>query len=287
MKANRTLAELPRPELEALLVAQLPLVERVTIWAGRRQGLAGDDLEELGGRVRLKLVEDDYRLLRSFQGQSTLETFLTTVILNLARDYRIERLGRWRPSAAARRLGEEAVQLERLLHCDGRTLDEAIATLSAHTPGQEHRLRGLADQLPRRLPRRREGPYTLETTPSPESADEALQQREDGAILETARTALLKALDGLTTEDRLLVQLYFGDGLTIAAIARGLELKQKPLYSRLHRILRKLRSALNVQGLDKDQVLAAVGWSDLDLGLLHEDDAASTSNMVQRPESAS
>jgi hypothetical protein len=53
----------------------------------------------------LKLIENDYRILRSFEGLASLGTYLTTVIARLFLDFQIHEWGRWRPSAAATRLG--------------------------------------------------------------------------------------------------------------------------------------------------------------------------------------
>src|SRR5882672_2358170 len=98
-----------RQELEVLLLANLAWIERVVGALARRHGLSADDRADFASWVKLKLVEHDYRVLQRFRGESTITTYLTTVIAMVYRDYRAHRWGRWRPSAAALRLGRLAV----------------------------------------------------------------------------------------------------------------------------------------------------------------------------------
>ena len=44
--------------------------------------------------MKLKLIENDYAILAKFQGKAKLSTYLTTVIHNMFRDYRIQKWGR-------------------------------------------------------------------------------------------------------------------------------------------------------------------------------------------------
>jgi DNA-directed RNA polymerase specialized sigma24 family protein len=73
----------------------------------RHSGLPEHESDELRSWALFKLVEDDYRILTSWQGRSSFPTYLNVVLVNLMRDYRTHVWGKWRPSAAARRLGQE------------------------------------------------------------------------------------------------------------------------------------------------------------------------------------
>ena len=79
--------------------------------------------------MRLRFIENDYAAIRKFRGESSLGTYLTVVVAMLVRDYRVQRWGRWRPSAAARRLGDVAVRLETLVRRNGQAVHEAAETL--------------------------------------------------------------------------------------------------------------------------------------------------------------
>jgi hypothetical protein len=74
-------------------------------------------------------MENDYRAIRAFAGRSSLHTYLLSVIAHYYQDWRNARLGKWRPSTEARRLGPVAVRLETLIGRDGLTLDQACELL--------------------------------------------------------------------------------------------------------------------------------------------------------------
>ena len=96
----------------------------------RRGRLSPADAEDFSQGVHLKFLETGYEAFARFDGRSTLRTYLTTVVWRLLLDWRNAAYGKWRPSAAARRLGVEAVRLDRLINRDGLTVEEAIQVAS-------------------------------------------------------------------------------------------------------------------------------------------------------------
>lgn len=272
----------------ALLEESLTQIERTVSWVATRLCLTGDDADEFRSWVHEKLVEDDYRVLRGFQGRSTLATYLVAVIQNLARDYRMKTWSRWRPSAAAERLGLVALQLETLRERDGFTLDEAAEILRSNhgvrMSGPE--LADLAAKLPARTPVRFEGDAGVATAVSEERADRGVRESERRATLANSKEALAGALAELDVLDRLVLRMYYRSGLTIAAIAAALNLEQRPLYNRRDRCLRTLKADLEDRGLNAAEVLDAVAWLDadfkVDFGLREAKDADNEpSNQVE------
>src|ERR1043165_1810764 len=71
----------------------------------RRYRMTREAAEDFESWALLRLVENDYRILRLFRGDSSLKTYLTVVIRTLHREFRAEHWGRYRPSAAARHAG--------------------------------------------------------------------------------------------------------------------------------------------------------------------------------------
>ena len=203
-------------------------------------------------------------LLRSFSSRSSMATYLTSVIQNLARDYRMNRWGRWRPTAAATRLGLIAVQLETLLDRDGFSLDEAIEMLRANHGVRRSRLEltNLAGQLPQRMRLRFEGDDAVAAAAASSRADEAVTEAERQETLDRARTALKGALAELDIEDRLVLKMHYQSGLTISAISAALGLDQRRLYGRRDRCRRRLRASLEGRGLEAAEVLEALGWGE-------------------------
>ncbi|HEX6038260.1 RNA polymerase sigma factor [Longimicrobium sp.] len=248
-----------RTELEALLTNNLGWVDRVAAQVCRRHGLDPDESDEFAGWARMRLVEDDYAVLRKFRGESAITTYLTVVVTMLFRDYRVSRWGRWRPSAAAKRLGDVATRLETLIYRDGYRLDQAGEMLRAagHTDLPDRELLRLLSQLPARgQPRPQQvGDAPLEAQPAQSTADEVVLAHEAADERDAAETALRRALDALPPEDRVIVHMRVWEGLSVADISRALSLEQKPLYRRLERIFGQLRKQLESAGITREDVL--------------------------------
>jgi RNA polymerase sigma factor (sigma-70 family) len=222
-----------------LLVTQLPLIEELIRCVARRYRLSRADAEEFGSVVRLRLIDHNYAILRKFRGRSSLRTFLTVVVARLCLDYVAEQWGRWRPSAAARRLGAAAVQLETLVFRDGVPFDEACQRLMRGDAGlTPAHLRDLMDRLPPRYKRRFVDERSLDGMASPASPPDANLTLADARRRSRVLAASLASLD---PEDRQLVTLRFVNDLTVAEIARRSGTDQAALYRRLERVLRHLR----------------------------------------------
>ena len=247
-----------RTDLEALLRENLGWIDRVAGSLCRRHGLAGDEVDDVTGWVRMRLVENDYAILGKFRGESAVTTYLTVVVSMLFRDYRVSRWGRWRPSAAARRLGDVAVRLETLVYRDGYRVDQAGELLRSggHTDLADGELVRLLAQLPVRTPTRpvEVGDEPLATHAGGDGADDRVRRDEAREERMQAEQALRQALDSLPPEDRVIVKMRIWEDLSVADISRALHLPQKPLYRRLERIFGRLRSGVEDAGITRDHV---------------------------------
>ncbi len=249
----------PEPQgPEALFISHLGWIERVAGAASRRHGSSTEDAEDFASWAKLKLIEDDYGVFRKFRGESSLTTYLTVVIAMLFRDYRTHRWGRWRPSAAARRRGALAVRLETLVYRDQLRLEQAGELL--RTAGQtnlpDRELARLLAALPARRPMRPMpvGADPLAEAPAADRADDLVAADE----AEAEKKVIDRALERLPPEDRLMLRMRFWEGMTVADIARGLGLPQKPLYRRMDRTLADLKAYLEESGVSLDHVRAVL-----------------------------
>ena len=251
-----------RDRLKARFEARLDDIQRAISWAGRRCCLRDQELEDFGSWVYLRLIEDDYRVLREFGGRSSLGSYLSTVVLNLARDFRARRWGRWRPSAHAERVGALAVELEILIRRDGFSEQEAVerlrTSLGSRTSIEE--LTRLAAELPQRNRTTIDGEVDIDATPAASRADEQLMSSETRESLLAAERALGEVLSKLQLEERLLLRMYYISGLPMRAIGEVLGRPQRQLYSRRDRCLKVVRQGLEERGLDAREVLAAAEW---------------------------
>jgi len=221
------------------LAANYNSVERVVDGVSRRKRLSAADAAELRSIVLLKLVEDDYAILRKFAGRSQLTTYLTTVVNRIWSGWQATRGGRWRPSAEARRLGVTAERLEALTVRDGFTFDEAalILRMNYRSPESAAQLEGIYSALPRRARRRIVGAEILDTV----SADPASVDAADANELVDRLGKLVERLDPI---DQQILQWKFAAGWSASRIAGALQMHRQQVYRRVRRLLAGLRQSL-------------------------------------------
>ena len=264
-KRRRLWSRKRQSDPEAVFLEHLPLIERVAASACRRTGLPPEEVEDFASRVKVKLIDNDYAVLRKHRGDSKMSTFLTTVVHNQFKDYCNHKWGKFRHSAAAKRIGAEAKALERLLVIDRHDLESAIEILKINyrleTPRRQ--LREIAAKLPQRSSRHFVGEEALEQQASqaPE-ADAERRVADDERTAEAARVeeVLNLALETLSPQDLLILKMLYRDGYTVAAVATALRLEQRPLYSRREKCMTKLRAVFEAQGLTWQEVRDILGW---------------------------
>ena len=228
-----------------LFLTNLPTIESLVQMVARQHRMTWAESEEFASIVRLRLIENDYAILRKFRGGSSLRTYLTVVIARQALDYRDACWGRWRPSRAARRLGRLAVTLEKLIVRDGMPLEDAWKTLPDNAPMDRERLRAFASQL---QPRVRRHWVSIQDVDEYETGA-ADPDFDDFMRDHRVAQALQGALRTLPPDDSRLLRLRFSEGMSISTIARREGLDQASLYRRVAMLLRRLRRELEARGI--------------------------------------
>jgi RNA polymerase sigma factor for flagellar operon FliA len=254
----------PDRELEALFLAHLETIDRIVGALAARYRMTPDEEDDFGGWVRLRIIEDDYAVLRRHEGRSSLGSYLSVVIANLLRDRRIQDWGKWRPSAAARRAGPVGIRLERLVRRDGLPFDTAVRILRSRNGValSDRELAELAATFPERTrPRIEADSETIGRMSGGRAADAEVRAGEHAERQTSMMVALEKSLDTLDAEERVILKLRFWEGLTVADIARALHLEQRPLYRRMNELLSRLRSSLESAEVTGDDLVS----------LLHEE----------------
>lgn len=249
-----------------LYESSLPLVGKVTGWVCRRHLMAGADAEDFGQSVHLKLMADDYRVFRTFKEDSSLKTYLISVVQRHLLDWRNQKWGKQRPSAEAVRLGKVAVKLEELMQRDGLSLAEGCEVLlrSFRVEVSRAELERMAALLPQKLPRHLIGEEELDDRPAEvERPEERILEDELRSTHRRLLAALEKALGELPAEDRLVIEMCILRGRRIADAARFLGLPEKPLYRKKEQILARLRQALEREGFSWDQIAEILGIQEI------------------------
>jgi RNA polymerase sigma factor (sigma-70 family) len=259
---------------DELFLRELESIENAIRFACRRGRLYGADAEDFESQAKLKLIENDYAILRKFEGRCSFKVFIGIVVRRLLLDLRNHTLGKWHASAEAKRLGETAMQLEQFIHRDRLSVDEAIQLmLRGNASLEREALVELAGKLPRRRARLREvGSEALEYEPAAQRDDPAsgVTEQERVALGRTVSVCVREAIDGLAEEDRIIFRLRFEAGLTVAQVSRTLGMEQKPLYRRIDHCLREFRQKLEAAGVGAGFVDELIDEPavDLDFGLL-------------------
>ncbi len=246
---------------DQLFLSQLPYIKKVVAQTCRRYHFRKEEAEDFASEVNCKLIEDDYAVLRQFQGKSSLERYLTVVIKRFHLDYLNRLWGKWRPCAEAVRLGPVAVLLDMLLTREKLTFDEAVEILQTNHKVEMswQELHDIAVRFPPRTSRPgEEGDETLEFVPDPtERADEHIVARERAVVRERVLQELKKALATLPPEDRLILRMRMWSRFSIPLIAEKLQLdekEQKQLYRRIDRIEEHLKGEMERQGISQEDI---------------------------------
>ena len=258
--------------VEQLYLAQLETIRKLAAYACRRYGFGREEVEDFTQHVLVKIWADGCAVLRKFQGRSNLTSYLAVVVQRALQDYVNSHWGKWRPSKAALRQGQLAIDLATLLVRDRLGFDEACRTLrSRGATATDAELREISDRLPPRPPRRIDGSHegaggsgdVAPGRPEPvadDSADDGIRQSERHQRWQHAMQALADALAALPAEDRLIAKMVGEFG--VVDIAAHLGLEQKPLYKRKDKILTRLREALESAGVSASDVEDILGDAD-------------------------
>ena len=245
-----------------LLEANLAVVDRAIDAVCAHASLSGADAEDFSSSVKVALLENECAIVRQWEGRSSFATYVTVVVRRLLVDH-WRSAGRWYASAEARRQGEAAVLLERLIARDRRTPEEAFGIVrEAYPHVTATQLAAIAAVLPKRAPRPRLVPLAEEDgerIAAAQRADDGVTDFDAGRRAQQASRVVRQAMQAMSAEDRTILRLRYVDEVTIAGIARAMGLAQRPLYRRIEALLATLRAALDRTGLDASSIADLIG----------------------------
>jgi len=252
---------------EQLYLDNLQLIEKMATHAARRCGFTKEETEDFLSTVKLRLLEDDYAVIRKYKEQSTFATYLNMVVSRLFLDYRNHVWGKWRNSAEAKRLGADACRLEVLLVREGLSFDVACAILRTNekvtlSPAE---LAELAGRLPpHNPPRRMHGEEGLDKrSAQAETPEEHLLAQEAARRKKEMLALLRRALQDLPDQDRLIALLRVR--FPIVEVAKALHLEQKALYRRIEKIFKEVRANLERTGVSAEEIRTILAFPEHDL----------------------
>jgi len=257
-------------DYQRLLLDHLDLIDQIVRTTGRRRHLSATERDDFASFVNLRLIDDNYAILRKFQSRSSLWTYLAAVIERLSLDFCAEKWGRWRPSAMAERLGPVAVILERLVTRDLHTLEEAMEIVRTHHDvGLTYaELRKMWEQLPVRVRTTEVGEEAAAGVRSPETSELTVEDAERQKSIDRLQGILKTAFEQIPAQDRVLIALRFDEGLSMVEIAKLLNSSVPTLHRKLDKGIKHLRSALTQSGFDPREVGNLIGHPQIALSPL-------------------
>jgi hypothetical protein len=179
------------------------------------------------------------------------------VVARLLNDYRNHEWGKWHDSREATRLGQLAVELERLTIRDGRSLDEALLLLGPKYPGTTRAaLEALAGRFPQRQRRRTVSLDDAGERTANHDPGEAVANSEVASCISRVVNAFVR---DLPEDDQLLLQLRFASEMPVPQIAQVLHQDTQALYRRLRAHTGMLRGALEAAGIRAADVAKLIG----------------------------
>jgi RNA polymerase sigma factor for flagellar operon FliA len=254
---------------QRLLLDHLDLIDQIVRKTGRHRHLSAAEREDFAGFVHVRLIEDDYAVLRKFQGRSSWFTYLTAVIERMGFDFCAEMWGRWRPSAMAERLGPEAVLLERLVTRDSHTIEEAIALVRHHDVElTDDELRRIWAQLPARIRATEVGEDAAAALSGNDSSETLVEDADRERAVERLNRGLSAAFAQISPQDRVTIALHFDHKLSIARIAELTGSSVPTLHRRLKKSLTQIEAALRRDGFDARHVSDLIGHHSIALSPL-------------------
>lgn len=250
-------------EAKELLLQHVDLVRRVVHIACSR-GFS-HEADDCLAWVMMRLLENDYARVRRYRGSAPFSSYLRSVVLHLARDYRVSVWGKWQSSTVARRLGLAALRLERLVWRDGHSVDDAVAFVAQQQGEDPEDLYRLWEQIPPRTVRHTFVEATLiEDLRSMGDAESRVLGNRQRELEGDLKRHLKEILAKEDPEVRRLLRAHYRDGLQIAEIARREGESRRKYYSQLARSLKRIRRELLERGIE-ERALEDLRWQRLEL----------------------
>jgi RNA polymerase sigma factor (sigma-70 family) len=252
----------PPIKFDDWFLKQMPIIDRAIAFVCNSYNVRGADAEDFASSVKLKLLENDYAVLRKYKGAG-FSTFIFATVRHWYLDQRIHEWGKWRPSAEAKRLGAAAVELENHLFRDGRPLEQVVPIVAAHHGIPAEEVRALAGRLRPHLPRPR--PVSLDQmdreTRSMQAVDRRTLDGDYADVVHRATDVIRQFLETLPEQERVILRLRFFAGQSVAEIASSLKVERNWLYRQINKRMAEIRERLAKTGVletDLDEVIARI-----------------------------
>lgn len=247
-------------EAKRLFVSNLTVTNKIIEKYCRMHNVRGNEVDDCRSYVYEKLIDNDYKKIREFKGNSSYKTFITVVITRILIDRKRLSSRKWKPSKKAIEIGKEAVILEELVYCKDCSFEEAynILTTNHNIPIDRDKAYEIVTQLQGRNIRRKrhkkveidENGYGIHSI----SPEEAAIDEENLKIKEQLYIIIKEMHESLSNEERLLLKMRFEDDISISKIARILKMNRSDVDKKLKAIIRRFKDKILTKGISIDSI---------------------------------
>jgi RNA polymerase sigma factor (sigma-70 family) len=234
------------------LLKLLKTIEKLAKTLARRRGLLPEDVEDFAQDTLLKVMSNGHATLRKFRGDSSMTTFMASVVGFYFKDWTNSKWGKYRTPKPVARLGEPAITLHRLMVRDRLSFAEACEKLRTDhgVVLSEAELAAIAARLQLKFRPQLEPPDALITVPAPDTTDRNIVDQEKLELRQRIDEILKQWRARLTEQDALIVSYWIDDGLKFVDVAKLVGIPQKKVYERVDALRKQLRRLLEDAGID-------------------------------------
>lgn len=224
----------------------------------RNKQIIGEDKKDFSSQILIKVIDNDYKVLRSYNKKSKLTTYLLTVISNYYIDLKRKEIKRWRPSKKSKNKGPIAVKLDELINKKNYTLEEAHDTLTIN-----HNYNVTLDELSKiasefknstRQIRKVSDTHLTTLTDNNPHTEEAIIKTEDQKTVNDMIRVSVKIRENLPGEAKLILKMRFFDDYSISQIGRMLNIKRHAVDKILKDSLKEIKDSLIKEDADFNEI---------------------------------
>ncbi|MGK5092477.1 sigma-70 family RNA polymerase sigma factor [Deltaproteobacteria bacterium TL4] len=238
-------------------------IEKVIKNIASRHHMNQEEVEEFTSEVHVKLVENDYAIIRSFNGKSAFKTYLFTIFGRFFVDFLRSRKGRWRPSRESLKIGPVAVKLEELVYKERHSYEEAYRILIINYQFQINiaDFQKLVSTLKRTPPIRGEEQASVAVSVDDADPEFVFTHSQFQSKMEKLYHLMgIMVQDIEKEEERFILKMRFESGYSITQIALLLGKNRSHINFLLNALLKRFRTEILSSGItleDAKEVLLA------------------------------
>jgi RNA polymerase sigma factor (sigma-70 family) len=257
--ALRCFMDNPQQVLEENLETIKLIVKKICY----RSSMQEADIEDVISYTYERLIRDDYKIIREFEGKTLPQSFLVLVVTNICKDRFRKHSGRWRPSTKATELGETACRLEKLLYRQKYSFEETIEIIETENLNADEKVpsRAEMEKIASQLKVRQRNVTVLPgdlhltniATSNPDYESTFRKNELNSRKLELDQV-IIQHKRKMGEEEKLILKLHFSDNHNISVISRTLNKTRYHIKKSIDLTLETFKQTILKNGFDRSEI---------------------------------